>query len=571
MAGRDLTNELFGAPQASGGRDLSADLFDTPKAKPLSRTDKFLRGIRDPIDAGAQLLTNVLPQSVVNAGNRLNNYIAEKTGLVAPVKTEVTQSDLVTGDTSTGVNRMIQQAEREYQLRRAASGESGLDGYRIAGNVLNPANLAIASRLPQAATLAGRVGIGALGGASSGALTPVMEGDFATEKLKQIAAGGAVGGALPVLTGAAARVISPNASRNANLQMLRKEGVQPTIGQALGPTASRVEERLQSLPLMGDVIGKARQRANTGFESAAINRALKPIGQELPQGLSGRDAVIYTENTLKDQYDTVLANIGAIVPDSKFNNGVKSLQSMVNKLVVPKAEKAKFNAALADVQQSIDDNGVITSEAYKLLESSLGSDARKLASSQNVYEGKIAPAVQQLRAELQDMLNRQAGQEAKNLKAVNEGWANFKRVQRAASALGAEDGNFTPAQFQNAVRALDKSKDKGAFARGSALGQDIGDAGRSVLGNRVPNSGTPERMLLNLGALGSGAINPAIPAGLVGGAALYTAPVQRALVGSVASRPQSAQATAQALRNITPLLGGGAGQFGLGLLDAIGQ
>lgn len=571
MPGRDLSNELFGVPQAVGGRDLSNDLFEAPIAKPLSRTERVLKGIRDPIDAGAQLLTNILPEGIVSAGNRLNNYIAEKTGLVAPLKTEVTQADLITGDTSTGVNRMIKQAEREYQARRAAGGESGIDAYRIAGNVISPANLAVASHLPQAATLAGRIGVGALGGAASGGLTPVTEGDFTTEKLKQIAAGGTVGGALPILTGAAARVLSPNASRNANLQMLRNEGVQPTIGQALGPTASRVEEKMQSLPLVGDMIGKARQRSNQGFETAVVNRALKPIGQELPEGLTGRDAVVYTENALKDQYDAVLNNIGAVIPDQQFANGVKNLQTMVNKLVVPKAEKAKFNAALSDVQQSIDQNGAITSEAYKLLESSLGSDARKLAGSQNVYEGKIAPAVQQLRAELQDMLNRQAGPEAANLKAVNEGWANFKRVQRAASSLGAEEGSFTPAQFQNAVRALDKSKDKGAFARGSALGQDIGDAGRAVLGNRVPNSGTADRLLLNIGALGSGAINPAIPVGLAGGAGLYLSPVQRALVSSVASRPQSAQAAAQALRNATPLLGGGAGQFGLGLLDAIGQ
>lgn len=558
MAGRDLTNELFGAAQSASGRDLSADLFEAPAAKPLSRTERFLKGIRDPIDAGAQLLTNILPESVVSAGNRLNNAIADATGLVARLP-------------EGGVNQQVMQAEQEYQARRAAGGEGGLDAYRIAGNVINPANLAIASRLPQAASLAGRIGVGALGGAASGGLTPVTDGDFTTEKLKQIAAGGAVGGALPVVTGALGRVISPKASQNQSLQMLRREGVQPTIGQALGPTASRVEERLQSLPILGDTIGKARQRANQSFEAATINRALKPIGQALPEGISGREAVIYTENALKDQYDTVLGNIGAIMPDQQFNTGVQKLQTMVNKLVVPKAEKAKFNAALADVQQSIDENGVITSEAYKLLESSLGADARKLAGSQNVYEGKIAPAVKQLRAELQDMLNRQAGQEAQNLKAVNEGWANFKRVQRAASALGAEEGNFTPAQFQNAVRALDKSKDKGAFARGSALGQDIGDAGRSVLGSRVPNSGTADRLLLNLGALGSGAINPAIPAALIGGAGLYLSPAQRALVASVASRPQSAQATAQALRNATPLLGGAAGQFGLGLLDAVGQ
>ena len=60
---------------------------ETPPPKsslrmPLSRTEKVLKGARDPIDAGAQVLTHILPESVVNAGNKLNNFIADKTGLV---------------------------------------------------------------------------------------------------------------------------------------------------------------------------------------------------------------------------------------------------------------------------------------------------------------------------------------------------------------------------------------------------------------------------------------------------------------------------------------------------------
>lgn len=556
MPGRDLSGELFGSA-TSGAQDLSNELglaLAPRNQAPISRTEKFIKGIRDPIDAGAQLLTNMLPAGFVEGGNRLNNFLADKTGLVARLP-------------EGGVDQMTREAEREYQLRRKAAGESGFDAYRTTGNVLSPANLAVASRLPVATTLAGRIGTGVLGGGISGAMTPVSEGDFLSEKGKQIAAGGAFGGAIPGAASALGRVISPRASTNANLQLLKAEGVTPTIGQALGGGASRLEEKVQSAPILGDMIGKARQAANTSFERATINRALKPVGQSLPPGLTGREAITHTENVLRDQYDTVLNNIGAIPVDSGFTSKVANLQSMVNRMLMPKAEKQKFLAALDDVNSSIDANGVITSDVYKTLESSLGSDARRLAGSQNIYEGKLAPAVQQLRAELQDMLKRQAGAHADDLKSVNAGWANFKRVQRAASAIGAEEGNFSPAQFQNAVKALDKSKDKGAFARGSALGQDLGDAGKVVLGNRVPNSGTADRMLLNVGALGSGAISPAIPIGLGAGALAYTSPVQRALVGAVSSRPASAQQTADLLRTISPFALGASGQLGMGLLN----
>lgn len=545
--------DQFDEPATTGN---PFDQFDAkPKAAPLTRTDKFVRGLRDPIDGGAQLLTNMLPDSVVQAGNRLNNWLAENTGLVGKLP-------------AGGVDQQTREAEAEYQTRRAASGESGFDGYRTIGNVASPANLALATRIPAAATLAGRIGAGAAAGAVSGGLAPVGEGDFWTEKAKQAGVGAAVGGALPAVMGAAARVISPNASKNANLQLLRREGVQPTIGQTLGGVANKIEERLQSLPLMGDMISKARGSANSQFEAAAFNRALKPIGQALPEGVSGRDAVVHTESVLKSAYDDVLQRIGAITPDAAFNDKVISLKKMVNGLVMPKADKAKFTAALNDVKASLDGNGVMTSDAYKALESSLGADARKLAASTNIYDGKIAPAVRQLQAELRDMLNRQAGRHADDLKAVNAGWANFKRVQNAAAKVGAEDGHFTPAQFQNAVRAMDKSKDKSAFARGSALGQDLGDAGKTVLGSKVPNSGTPERLFYGGGAaLGASVINPMIPASLLAGAAAYTPAMQRFLSAAAASRPHLAQPAANMLRKSIPALVPGSAQLGLGLLN----
>lgn len=546
----------------------SAPAVKKPAAAPLSRTDRYLKGLRDPIDAGAQLLTNMLPEGIVKAGNRLNNFIADKTGLVGRLK-EGGVADLVAGGSGVGgVDRMIRDAEAQYQARREASGESGFDGYRTLGNIINPANLAVASRLPAAASLAGRVGVGALGGGISGALTPVASGDFATEKAKQIGAGALVGGAIPGIASAAGRLVSPNASKNAGLQLLRKEGVNPTIGQALGGRANAAEEKLMSLPLVGDMVSKARGSANEQFQRATIKRALKPIGVDLPEGLVGRDAVQFTENTLRQQYDDVLTKIGAIPADAKFGNAIASLRNKVDRLGIPPDEKAKFHGALSDVLESFDENNVMTSEAFKTLESALGQDARKLAGSQSVYEGRIAPAVKQLQAELRDMLERQAGPLAGDLKAVNAGWANFKRVQNAASKLGADDGNFTPAQFQNAVRALDTSKDKAAFARGNALGQDLGDAGKSVLGNKTPNSGTTDRALLNLGLLGgTAAVSPAAAMGAVGGAALYLSPAQRALVAALASRPASAQQAAELLRKASPYALGASGQLSAGMLN----
>jgi len=506
-----------------------------PAYQPLSRLDRVLKGIRDPIDAGAQLLTKALPEGYLDEADR---KLYEATGgvLGAPA----------------GAMSMISDAEKEYQARREAGGESGIDAYRIAGNVVSPANLAIASKIPAGATLGKQVLSGVGAGGVFGALTPTTgePENFAEEKAMQVGLGAATGGLVPVAAQGIARAVMPKAAENANLQLLRQEGVQPTIGQTLGGRWNALEEKAMSIPIMGDMISLARGKAAAGVQTAAFNRALAPIGDKLPKGLKGRDAVVYTADKLSQKYDDVLNKIGAITPDEQFTKNVDELTAMVDKLKVPKAEKAKFALALDDVRGAIDENGVLTSEAYKTLESSLGQDFRKLASSQSVTESRIAPAVKQLQNNLKDMLKRQAGSNADELQKTNEAWANFKRVQGAAGKGGAIEGEFTPAQLAQAVRAADKSKDKARYSEGNALMQDLSDAARAVVGDKVPNSGTIDRLLPIAGGLGTGFISPTIPAGLVAGGAAYTQPVQNALVNFVSKRPEFAKALAQEINMI---------------------
>lgn len=538
------------APQAQESGSKPWEQFQTTAAEPLSRTDKFLKGVRDPIDGGAQLLTKMLPAGLVEAGNKANNWLADKTGLVARLP-------------EGGIDQQVRQGEQEYEARRAAQGESGFDGYRSLGALIPSMALGAATGGAAAgAGLTARIGVGAAQGAAAGALTPTTGEDFWIDKGKQVAVSAAAGGALPAVFGAAARVVSPNASKNAQLALLKREGVRPTLGQGLGGIANKVEEKLTSIPILGDSIVRTRAGANATFEAAAINRSLAPIGDKLPKGVTGREAIEYAEQKLGANYDKVLTNIGAIRPDSQFNSKVASLTSMVNRARIPDAEKAKYFTAIDKVSTSIDQHGVITSNAFKTLESDLGFYSRKLAGSQNVYDGEIAPAVKQIQEELRAMLRRQAGAHAIELAQTNKGWANFKRVQKAAAAVGAENGNFTPAQLQNAVKTLDKSKDKGAFARGSALGQDLSDAGKAILGSKVPDSGTAGRIGWGIGG-GLAYAEPSLLAGAIGGGLLYLSPAQRLLLASASSRPAAAEPAAQALRKAGAVLGPGLSQLPL--------
>lgn len=526
--------------------------------QPMSRTDKVLKGVADPIEGGAQLLTNLLPDGVVKAGNSFNNWLADKTGLVARLP-------------EGGINELVKQQEAEYQAKRAAAGETGFDGYRMLGNVVSPANLAIASRLPSAAagaTTLAKAGYGAGGGAASAMLSPVTEGDYWSEKGKQAVTGAAGGSAVPMLTKAVSRVISPNASVNPQLQLLKQEGVKPTIGQTLGGWANRAEEKAQSLPIIGDAIAAARNRSTADLNRAAFNRALEPLGQKLPIDVKiGNDAVEYTRKTLGAAYDNLLPKLNTQV-DQTFVTELGNLKNMVQQSALDPKYVAGFERTLQQrVFDKFQGQNSMSGETLKDVQSFLTNEIKRYGQSQDPDARLIGDAFKEVGDQLNQLVVRSNPALAGELKAINTGYANFKRVQKAAGYLGAEDGVFSAANLQGAVKAADKSKDKARFADGTAFMQDLSSAGKNLLSNKVPNSGTIDRLAFNGTALGSGLINPAIPAGLLGGAAMYTPQMQALLRGAISSRPQAAKSIANTFEQAAPFLIPGGAQVGLGLLN----
>lgn len=525
---------------------------EASKAPPMSRGEKFARGLRDPLDGATQLAYNLLPQGVQQAGNRLNNWLADNTGLVARVG-------------QGGADQMVREGNAAYEAKRAAAGESGIDGYRVAGNILNPANLAIAARLPQAATLAGRIGLGALGGGASSLLQPAtsQQEGFGEEKAKQFATGAAFGGAVPVLGNALSRAVSPKASTDAGMQLLKAEGVRPTIGQTLGGFANKLEERAMSIPFLGDAIGSARNRATEDLNRAVANRALAPLGQTLPKGVQGREAVEAVRKTLGDAYDALLPKM-TVRADKAFSQEISQLRQMVSTgSMDPNAAKMFGRVLQNDVLGKFKGQNALTGQTLKQIESDLTAQVNRFAQSTDADQRLVADALREVQSSLRSLATRNNPQFADELAKINSGWANFKRMERAASMLGAEEGNFTAAQLQNAVKALDKSKDKGRFARGDALMQDLSEAAKTRLGSKVPDSGTAGR-LTQLGTVGAAVAEPmfTLP-GLAIGSAAYSPQMQGLLRMLVSSRPQAAQPIAGLLQQGSPMLAPAGGLLAL--------
>lgn len=423
---------------------------------------------------------------------------------------------------SSGFNEYVRRREDEYNADR----QPGADVPRMIGNMASPLSLIAAARVPQAASILPRVAVNTAVGAGFGATTPVAaEGDYTKEKLGQMGTGAALGAATTLGMAPLARMVAPRVP--AGVQELREMGVVPTIGQRLGPTASRIEQGLTSAPLLGSAIREARNRTIEQFNRGIGNRALANVGERLPADVpAGHQTVDRVREVLSDKYDELLPNLRGQL-DQQFTSDLANLRAMAT-TDLPAPQAARFNELLqTQVFDRFTPAGLASGETLKRIERQLGNFATGYRKSADFDVQQLGNALREVQASLRDMVERNNPAHRGELRSINRGWAEFLRLENAASKVGAHEGVFTPAQLKASARLYDPTRKKAAFARGEALTQRIAETGQRVLGGTVPDSGTPFRTALGLGMLGGGYLaHPYVVAGELATMLPYTRPGQ---------------------------------------------
>lgn len=448
-------------------------------------------------------------------------------------------------------------------------------GHALAGNILgNVAATAVpgaalfsgATRLagavlPTAASyLASTLG-GAASGATQAALTqPVLEGESTGKNMGIGAIGGAVG---DTVVRGLSRVVQP-IIQSAPVQALLGQGVVPTPGQAAGANSiwGRVEQKLQSIPLIGDIIRTGRDRAGNEFNAAALARAT-PAGSAAPQGV-GRAAIAEADTTLSNGYNQVLGQIGSLRVAPQFNTQVATILHDPDLALSGPMQQRLTEIVNQQITNRVAPGTAMSAEVAKRADANLGMLARGYAGSQDGDQRMLSRAIREVQTVWRDNIRANATPEqAATLDELNRAFANFVRVERAAASTGAREGVFSPAQLQSAVRATDTSARHGNFAQGRALMQDLTDAGQATLSQTVPNSGTVDRALI-AAAMGGGAAGaneyfggPGYLSALALSPLLYSRAGSRYAVGDLIPGQQS---LAEIIRNAAPYgaLAGGA-------------
>lgn len=228
---------------------------------------RAVQGIRDPIDAAAQLLPRGL-EFVTSAGGLAPNPVSEFFGSEAQ-----------------RVDAGIGQAERELQQARTATGQSGVDAWRLGGNVVSPANLAIASKLPAMATTGQRVLGGLFTGAAGGALTPVNTEEnpnFAQSKAGQVVLGAGTGAVFAPVAGAVGDFVAKQLSRLRGPQQITLQKTAEQFARSEGLDWDNMGQA-QRLSLQKQVEDAARTYA--GKDPAAMMRIADFKAEGMPYTL----------------------------------------------------------------------------------------------------------------------------------------------------------------------------------------------------------------------------------------------------------------------------------------------
>lgn len=444
----------------------------------------------------------------------------------------------------------IQKIDASVKAREQQIAETG--GRGLAGAV---GQMAVAAPLGMVGAAIGGplVGGGIAAGALAGALQPAAGGSsFTNQKTEDILWGGALGGGSVLGLKFLGNLLGP--SLDSARQWLVKQGVQLTPGQAFQGVAREAEEAFKSVPGLRSFIAGAEGRGVTGFNSAIYNETLgglqgiPGVQTRVPPGITSREAFNFTKNQFDNAYNTTLHGM-KVQPDFDFGQDISDIRFEAERRLSPK----QFQNFIGD----------LTNELTPMFkgQSNVKDAARKLQDKVDLYrkggtdEQYIADYFQDAKASLTRAVARQNPGKAEQLRKVDLQFAMFARARDAAMRRARSGGEFTPGDLLQAISSQEKrggAAGRNKLISGDALLQKYAEYGQQVLPPKMPDSGTPARLLWAL------ALEHPARAAMAGVAALpYTRAGSAAFDAYLALTRKSAPLGA-AIRKASPAVAPGA-------------
>jgi hypothetical protein len=349
----------------------------------------------------------------------------------------------------------------------------------------------------------------AAGGALLGALQPVGTNE---SRLKNAAIGAATSGATQGLVQTIGKVAQPltktltPVDENA-VKTLTAAGVPLDAAQKSGSErALQLKRFLTDNPITAGAQTKQAEATASGFTRAA----LKEVGENAD--VADETVLGAAQRRIGGEFDRIAA-ANPIKADNKLLNDLVSVtQGASGEL--ESGQAAVISKQVDEVLAKVN-AGQIDGKAYQSIKSTLD----RISGGSNPQLGFWA---RELRGKLDDALERSAsGADFDALKVARKQYGALDKVIKSVKP----DGNISPAKLYNAANVKGFGQKKAmATGIGQSQLQKLAKAGARIIPERMPNSGTTPRALLQMAlpAAAGGAYGYSQD-GNLGGAAKYAA------------------------------------------------
>ena len=267
------------APSVAPKQNINESILQQLKPPPNAAASGLLMGIKDPINAGAQIVSSMMPEAV----NRAVDFPSLRESDNPLVK--ALASRVLANPRPEAINEEIRKQERAYQQERQQTGDTGFDTARMVGNVL-PTMAAGIGALPKAAmsTIPRFLASSAALGAATSQLTPAVsleeQKNFPQTKENQAMFGAMLGPAGTIIgkglgagaSNIAQRFSESSAADAAKLklaELLSKSGVGNIFQTGGANPLAQVEAKLASTGPEGTIAVAGRGRTLSALDTLA--------------------------------------------------------------------------------------------------------------------------------------------------------------------------------------------------------------------------------------------------------------------------------------------------------------
>ncbi len=423
--------------------------------------------------------------------NKLNAFVAGFGGAISKGAGALEQIvgkgvGLVSPDTGKAIEQhALEQIKKTEAITKPYIESNPITGAvgEVTGMIASPINKLVPVGGP-AQTILGGVGKGAVQGAVANVLTtPVTDENksFLTEKLKQTLIGGAAGGVVGGVVKGATSLAQPFENQLSkisqdNVKILRDAGVPIDVAQATGSQfLNRTKAALNDNPF---TVGKEVEFA--AQQQSAYNKAIAKTMGEDADAITP-DIIQNAKNRLGDVYDTLYNKYGSKISGQVYKDLAAIRDESTS--VLPKGDETIKNIINDVINKASQNRSNLTGQQYQAQKEILNK-----LSAQGGAMGLYAQEVKE--ALLSGLKNSiKDPNDIALLKQTNKQYGNMKKIEDVV--LKDPQGNISPSLLSNSLAT--KSKRNALYAEDKDLA-NLARAGKDILQNKTPNSGTIARL-----------------------------------------------------------------------------